>query len=71
VIGVFGEYECGLVLGGLVLLLLVMMGKVIFGCMCGIVGYIGLVGGVDVFDVVFEGLWRMEYCGYDLVGVVI
>lgn len=39
-----------------------------FKCMCGIVGYIGK---RRVYDMLVEGLHRLEYRGYDSAGVAI
>jgi len=39
--------------------------------MCGIVGYVGYVGGKSALEVVIEGLRRLEYRGYDSAGVAI
>jgi len=36
--------------------------------MCGIVGYIGK---RDIFDVLLNGLKRLEYRGYDSAGIAI
>ena len=36
--------------------------------MCGIVGY---KGPRDIVDVVFEGLKRLEYRGYDSAGIAV
>lgn len=36
--------------------------------MCGIVG---VVVECNVVEILLEGLKRLEYCGYDLVGVVL
>lgn len=36
--------------------------------MCGIVGYIGY---DNVKELLLKGLEKLEYCGYDLVGIVV
>lgn len=36
--------------------------------MCGIVGYIGI---EDLKEILLCGFEKLEYCGYDLVGIVV
>lgn len=36
--------------------------------MCGIVGYIGI---NNVKGILLEGFEKLEYCGYDFVGIVL